>query len=125
MQTTATHEEQQYQAHEAECEQCRVRDAKGYARRCKTGGELMGRVQRINDRRRDIDRLAKLESRKASGQYLDRRDYRDLISLQRRYAGASRTDSRCRHWTADQGCPLHGEMCSPERDPALVAEIIG
>lgn len=25
------------------------------------------------------------------------------------------TDGPCTYWTAAQGCPLHGELCGPER----------
>ena len=118
---TTTHEEMQRQQHQSECATCAAH-VTGAINACETGVVLAGRAREAGNRQRAIETMQRLQMRKARDEYLDFRDFRDLKRLERIY-GAS-ASGYCPSWRRDQGCPLHGELCSPERDPMLRRQVL-
>ena len=118
---TTTFEEAQQRQHRAECATC-AEHVTGTINTCETGVALVGHALNAWRRQRAIETMQRLATRFARGEYLDSRDFSELKRLGRIYgAGAS---DYCPRWTRDNGCPLHGELCSPERDPVLRRQVL-
>lgn len=96
-------------AHRAGCDECSSAERPN----CAAGATLVGQALDARHRVSGLATLRRLAARQAAGQWLDRRDFRELVRLDRIY-GAGTTDDYCRSWTRDNGCPLHGELCSPD-----------
>ena len=121
---TTTYEQAQLTAHLDDCAFCAAH-AHGAIRACPTGRDLVGRAAAAQHRQREIERLQRLQARKARGEYLDHRNFRELQRLDRVYGLYSvMSTDYCPSWTHDQGCPFHGEGCSPERDPVLRRQVL-
>lgn len=121
---TTTYEECQLATHLDDCVSC-ASHLHGYVRTCATGRGLTARAFVARRRQREIEIMQRLQERKAQGEFLDHRSFRELAQLERthRVSDLASVDY-CPHWTRDQGCPLHGELCSPERHPDLRRQVL-
>ena len=79
---TAMYEQAQLAAHDNDCVRC-TSHLHGDMRTCATGRDLVARALVAQWRQREIERMQRLLSRKARGEYLDHRNFRELQRLER------------------------------------------